>query len=237
MRAPILRRIVESLRKRDWTSVAIELAIVVVGVFIGLQVNNWNEARVERQHTAVLLGGLRAGLHDFDSVTEQLARQVDEGLAASDAARARGERPVPVFIRFRGSDVPPQTVWHAALQADLAQLVHPTLLFDLAFFYSEQEGVGVKFLRYAEFVEREILPHENDPAYFYDGAGRLKPEYAQNMERLREWAADMRVLVNSSRCLQRRFDHPAEPTETPCRPDYGDTGVRITSPGTGAVRN
>ena len=235
----LLRRFIEHLRKQEWTAIAIDLVIVVVGVIIGLQVNNWNEARVERQRTAVLLGGLRAALHDFDSVTERLSPRVNESLAAFDAALARGERPAPVFIRFRGSDLPPQTVWNAALQSDLAQLVHPSLLFDLAFFYSEQDGMGVKFRRYSEFVEREILPHLHDRAYFYDGAGRLKPEFAQNMRRLREWTADMQVLVASSRCLQRRFDHPSEPAETGCRPDYGATGVSVSSPeiGTRPTRN
>ena len=45
----ILRRLTTALRKQDWFTVAIETLIVVFGVFIGLQVNNWNEARVERQ--------------------------------------------------------------------------------------------------------------------------------------------------------------------------------------------
>ena len=34
----ILRRLVENLKQQHWTAVAIELVIVVLGVFIGLQV-------------------------------------------------------------------------------------------------------------------------------------------------------------------------------------------------------
>jgi hypothetical protein len=44
----ILRRVVENLKHHHWTSVFIELAIVVLGVFIGLQADNWNEARRDR---------------------------------------------------------------------------------------------------------------------------------------------------------------------------------------------
>ena len=44
----ILRRIVENLKQQHWTSVFIELAVVVFGVFIGLQVDNWNQARSDR---------------------------------------------------------------------------------------------------------------------------------------------------------------------------------------------
>ena len=44
----ILRRISHAFRKQDWFTVLIETLIVVFGVFIGLQVNNWNEARRDR---------------------------------------------------------------------------------------------------------------------------------------------------------------------------------------------
>jgi hypothetical protein len=44
----ILRRIVAHLRKQEWTAVAIDFVIVVMGVFVGLQVDNWNAARSER---------------------------------------------------------------------------------------------------------------------------------------------------------------------------------------------
>ena len=44
----ILRRIAEHLRQQHWTAALIELAIVVLGVFIGLQADAWNDARKER---------------------------------------------------------------------------------------------------------------------------------------------------------------------------------------------
>ena len=44
----ILRRIIAHFRKQEWTAIALDFLIVVLGVFVGLQVNNWNEARSER---------------------------------------------------------------------------------------------------------------------------------------------------------------------------------------------
>lgn len=44
----LLRRVIEHLRKQEWTAIAIDFVIVVVGVFVGLQVSNWNEARANR---------------------------------------------------------------------------------------------------------------------------------------------------------------------------------------------
>ncbi len=44
----ILRRIIAHFRKQEWTAIAIDFVIVVLGVFVGLQVSNWNAARSER---------------------------------------------------------------------------------------------------------------------------------------------------------------------------------------------
>ncbi len=41
----ILRRIADALRRQDWTQVIIELIIVIVGIFLGLQVDDWNTER------------------------------------------------------------------------------------------------------------------------------------------------------------------------------------------------
>lgn len=44
----LLRRISEHVKAQNWTAVALDFFIVVVGVFIGLQVSNWNDARADR---------------------------------------------------------------------------------------------------------------------------------------------------------------------------------------------
>ena len=54
----ILRRISENVRSQNWFAVAVEFVIVVVGVFMGLQVQDWNEARKERIEERELLGRL-----------------------------------------------------------------------------------------------------------------------------------------------------------------------------------
>ena len=44
----ILSRIARHMKQQHWTAVFIELVIVILGVFIGLQVSNWNEQRQDR---------------------------------------------------------------------------------------------------------------------------------------------------------------------------------------------
>ncbi|HKI74005.1 MAG TPA: hypothetical protein VJ998_05155 [Pseudomonadales bacterium] len=41
----ILSRTIEHLKQQHWTGVFIELVIVILGVFIGIQVSNWNQSR------------------------------------------------------------------------------------------------------------------------------------------------------------------------------------------------
>ena len=45
----ILRRITEHVKAQNWTAVAIDFLIVVVGVFIGIQVSNWNDAQGDKR--------------------------------------------------------------------------------------------------------------------------------------------------------------------------------------------
>ncbi len=58
----ILRRIATHLRAQNWTTVVIELAIVIGGVFIGIQAANWNQQRQERNHTRLLLSQVQVEL-------------------------------------------------------------------------------------------------------------------------------------------------------------------------------
>lgn len=44
----LFHRLVNAFRKQDWFTVLVETLIVVFGVFIGLQVNNWNTERVDK---------------------------------------------------------------------------------------------------------------------------------------------------------------------------------------------
>lgn len=60
----ILRRLTANLRAQNWTAIVIEFVIVVLGVFIGTQVANWNQARLEKQATNRMLEQLRPELQN-----------------------------------------------------------------------------------------------------------------------------------------------------------------------------
>lgn len=44
----ILRRIVQHVKKQEWTAITIDFAIVVLGVFVASQVTDWNNYRQDR---------------------------------------------------------------------------------------------------------------------------------------------------------------------------------------------
>lgn len=60
----MLRHVITHLRRQDWTAVFIELIVVVVGVFIGVQASNWNQDRETDQKAAVFTERLRSDLRE-----------------------------------------------------------------------------------------------------------------------------------------------------------------------------
>lgn len=58
----ILRRVIDHFRKQEWTAIAIDFLIVVVGVFVGIQVANWNEARADHDRARAYLERLGADI-------------------------------------------------------------------------------------------------------------------------------------------------------------------------------
>ena len=61
----IFKRAVAKLRAQDWMAITLELMIVIIGVFVGIQAANWNQARLERRATEHLLAELKPALHNF----------------------------------------------------------------------------------------------------------------------------------------------------------------------------
>lgn len=80
----ILRRLAAAFRRQDWSTVGVEIIIVVLGVFIGIQVANWNEWRQDRALEQEYLGRL------YGDVVMSIEDNLD-GLAW-DEERARTQR-------------------------------------------------------------------------------------------------------------------------------------------------
>ncbi|MDJ0939673.1 MAG: hypothetical protein QNJ00_07900 [Woeseiaceae bacterium] len=78
----LIRRISRHLAEQNWVAVGLDLLIVIVGIFLGLQVDAWNDRRLDRQLEAQTLERLRT---EFIMICEEArdARRYHEEVAAS----------------------------------------------------------------------------------------------------------------------------------------------------------
>ncbi len=171
-----------------------------------------------------MVAALRQDLRDSIAVEDLFNKTLDKAFSAFESARQRGDVPPPVFLRVSGSDTPPRSPCLGVLQAQLAELIEPALLFELCFYYDERDGTGQKYVRYAVFTENEILPRmKEDPRVFYSEDGkRLAPAFDSHMDRLREWRRDIATLHQWARCLDDRLSEPSKAGDS-CRPTVGGT--------------
>ena len=66
----LLRRVIAHVRNQEWMAIGNDFLIVVVGVFFGIQVSNWNASRQDMQrahgYLARIHGDLSADLESLD---------------------------------------------------------------------------------------------------------------------------------------------------------------------------
>lgn len=66
----LLRRFSEHIRSQNWFAAALDFLVVVLGIFVALQVDNWNQNRIERVEEAGYVGRLltevRSDLRNFE---------------------------------------------------------------------------------------------------------------------------------------------------------------------------
>lgn len=91
----VIRRIREHVADHNWFAVGVDLAIVIAGVFLGMQVNNWNEDRIEaeqsRDYRARLIGELDFNRLQYRQQLAYYQRVRSHGLAVLDRLRNPGK--------------------------------------------------------------------------------------------------------------------------------------------------
>jgi hypothetical protein len=87
----ILRRVIEHVREQNWTAIAIDFVIVVLGVFVGLQVSNWNAANADRREIARYLDDIASDVQaDFEELSRTEAASRDRIAASAYVLRKAG---------------------------------------------------------------------------------------------------------------------------------------------------
>ena len=148
----MIRRIREHAVKQNWFAVAVDFAIVVLGVFLGIQVNNWNQTRVDRNNGTEY----RERLSDELRTTETAMRGLE---AYADTAKKSGAAALTVlnnasapaggiflFNAYQASQIVPRGGRHATydeiIQAGALDHVGPPALRDkISNFYWRMDGL------------------------------------------------------------------------------------------------
>lgn len=110
----IFQRLSRAVRRQDWSVVAIEILVVVVGIFLGLQADGWNEARKFRQQEAVYLGkirddlvAMRAELTDRIALFETGTRRMTSALRALEACNHSAQAQADVEFALESYQISP----------------------------------------------------------------------------------------------------------------------------------
>ena len=181
---------------------AFELIIVFVGVTGAFALENFREAREESIYRQRMVAALRASLNDWSVHGGEIDHQITEMLRNFDEARARGEEaPLPIY-RETGGERPPTKAWDGIVATGAARSLDAELFFRLARFYSRADSVGDRYQRYNSFSEERVLPYVSDKSAFYDRNGKLKPEFAAYVDRLRDIHREERAIVTEAASLR-----------------------------------
>lgn len=114
----ILKRLRVEAARQNWFGVAVDLIILILGVFLGIQVNNWNQTRLDRAAGREYRDRL---YFDLESDQRDVAFRIQyygQSLAHAQAALAALDKPVTehpgafIIDSYEASNHIPQAVRH-----------------------------------------------------------------------------------------------------------------------------
>lgn len=183
-----------------------EIVIIIIGVTAAFALEAARQDREEAAYREAMIAALIPTLDDVVRHDSQFIHQTGAKLATFDAALARGEQPKLPIYREPGSERPPIRAWDGIVATGVSRALAPDLFFELSLFYTRQESVGERYVRYAQMTEQQILPLGPDQRGTYDPAtGMLKPEYAAYVDRLRDLVAVAKELEAQARGLKTKL--------------------------------
>ena len=168
----ILRHIRAHVGHHNWFAVAIDLAIVVIGVFIGTQANNWNQGRIDRGRAREERQMLLQDLHANEGNLEMRKHYL--GWVRGEALKALGEVSGPqgglgeqfLISSYQASQILPwsfqrNTYDQLLATGDIANIGDADLRGRVATFYAGTEVTGANLATQPPYREtlRRIMPY------------------------------------------------------------------------------
>ena len=160
-----IRRFRERVARQDWFAVLIDIGIVVVGVFLGIQAANWNQQRIEgaamHEYRTEIADNLRANETSIDDQLAYYRRVRGHALAALKVMETPGSAMDEAFLidAYQASQVRQrqltQTAYDEMKSAGLARNVADSKTRGaLATFYAQMPQINALTLTVTPYRER-----------------------------------------------------------------------------------
>jgi hypothetical protein len=182
----ILRRIREHVAHHSWFAVAIDLAIVVIGVFLGTQATNWNQARLDRERgresRAMLIDDLQSNQQNLDQQRQYYHWVHDEGLKTLAALGKPSSSLGSQFLidAYQASQTLPwamkrNTYDQMIAAGDIANIGDAELRDKVTNFYATTESTQVNLVSVPAYKEtlRRTMPYLAQAAIRRDCAEKI----------------------------------------------------------------
>jgi hypothetical protein len=176
-----IRRFRDHVAEHNWFAVGIDVAIVVLGVFLGLQANNWNENRLNRargeQYRQRLIDDLDANETDFGQRAAYYRQVHDLGYAAlQDMRRPRSRDPAGFLLEaFKAANILPRSTRRATYQevisaGAMGSLGDESTRQKIMIYYSALDMTDVLTATLPPFRDRvrSVMPYEIQRAILVD---------------------------------------------------------------------
>ena len=176
-----VRRFRDHIAEHNWFAVGIDVLVVLLGVFLGLQANNWNEYRLDRQrgeqYRERLIDDLDANEQDFRQRAVYYRQVHDLGYAALQDMRRSHSRDPTAFLNeaFKASFILPRSTRRATYQeivsaGAMGSLGNESTRQKIMIYYSTLDMTDVLTATLPPYRERlrSIMPYELQRAILVD---------------------------------------------------------------------
>lgn len=185
----ILRRFIKHVRNENWFAVSLDFMVVVIGIFIGMQVTEWNSDRKDRHLEDIYLERLARDIQDdfrvYTLLVEQSTRRDEQINYIENLLNDTNTEPLDATYFMRAVDAlgtsrmygPGQTTWNELVSTGRIQLISN---------YRVKE-------RLAEYYEHFVRYH-SDAHYVEDiqiRVWRLKERWLTTDQVRRTYASDV----------------------------------------------
>ncbi|WP_262695944.1 hypothetical protein [Kordiimonas aquimaris] len=94
----ILRKLADAIREQNWFTVIVEIFIVVIGIFLGLQVTEWNESRKDGALEQKYLTRLHSEIEDLIQAGHNASGNLGIGVITNELSRYERLQEVGQFL-------------------------------------------------------------------------------------------------------------------------------------------